>query len=400
MKLLILSFYYPPDLSAGSFRAKALVEALHALRPDDLRVEVITTMPNRYHSMVSEAPEREDHGWLTIRRIRLPDHQSGMADQTKAFAAFALRARRETAGGHWDAVLATSSRLMTAALGAHIARRSGAPLYLDIRDLFADTTSDLLARSPLRVLLPIFRVLERRTLRAAARVNLVSAGFLPLLRDVAPQHDYRLFTNGIDDEFLDMDFSRRTSASDVPLILYAGNIGEGQGLHNVLPQAARLLSGRARIRVLGDGGRRRQLDAALAAAGVSDIELLPPVPRTGLYDHYREADILFLHLNDHDAFRKVLPSKIFEYAATGKPILAGVAGYAAEFLRAEVPGAEVFDPCDADGMAAAFERLVTGRGAFDRSAFCSKYARKAIMARMAQDILELAEAHQAADLSP
>ena len=187
MKLLILSFYYPPDLSAGSFRAKALVEALHALRPDDLRVEVITTMPNRYHSMVSEAPEREDHGWLTIRRIRLPDHQSGMADQTKAFAAFALRARRETAGGHWDAVLATSSRLMTAALGAHIARRSGAPLYLDIRDLFADTTSDLLARSPLRVLLPIFRVLERRTLRAAARVNLVSAGFLPLLRDVAPQ---------------------------------------------------------------------------------------------------------------------------------------------------------------------------------------------------------------------
>ena len=48
-------------------------------------------------------------------------------------------------------------------------------------------------------------------------------------------------------------------------------------------------------------------------------------------------DVLFLHLNDYSAFRKVIPSKIFEYAATGKPIVAGVSGYAAEFLRHENP---------------------------------------------------------------
>ena len=48
MKLLLLSFYYPPDLCAGSFRASALIEALSRNRPKDLQVTVLTTQPNRY----------------------------------------------------------------------------------------------------------------------------------------------------------------------------------------------------------------------------------------------------------------------------------------------------------------------------------------------------------------
>ena len=30
MKLLVLSFYFPPDLCAGSFRCEALIDALEA----------------------------------------------------------------------------------------------------------------------------------------------------------------------------------------------------------------------------------------------------------------------------------------------------------------------------------------------------------------------------------
>ena len=59
MKLLVLSFYYPPDLCAGSFRCEALVEALGAQRPDALQVDVGTTTPNRYQSLNVAAPEFE-----------------------------------------------------------------------------------------------------------------------------------------------------------------------------------------------------------------------------------------------------------------------------------------------------------------------------------------------------
>ena len=60
---------------------------------------------------------------------------------------------------------------------------------------------------------------------------------------------------------------------------------------------------------------------------------------------------------DHDAFRKVLPSKLFEYAAMGKPIWAGVSGYSAEFISAEVSNAAVFAPCDARDAERAFAEL-------------------------------------------
>ena len=48
------------------------------------------------------------------------------------------------------------------------------------------------------------------------------------------------------------------------------------------------------------------------------------MPQHELLNYYNQANILFLHLNSIKAFEKVLPSKIFEYAASNKPILAGV----------------------------------------------------------------------------
>ena len=62
--------------------------------------------------------------------------------------------------------------------------------------------------------------------------------------------------------------------------------------------------------------------------GFNNIRLLPPIERQQLIKEYQNADVLFLHLNDYPAFEKVLPSKIFEYAALGKPILAGVTAVA------------------------------------------------------------------------
>lgn len=392
MRVLLLTFYYPPDLSAGSFRAKALVEALRRQAGNDLEIDVITTTPNRYHSHIQQAELHEQSNNLMITRLPLPSHRSGILDQSRVFLSFARRVLTETHGKQWDIVIATSSRLMTATLGAQIARRSHARLYLDIRDLFTDTMADLLSGSALRYAIPSFRVLERFTFRAADRINLVSAGFADHAKAVAPDQSFRFFTNGIDDEFLALDFSRREVRGQEPLnIVYAGNMGDGQGLHNIVPEAAQRLAGRARFRLIGAGGRRDELEIALAASKVGQVELLDPIPRASLHDQYREADILFLHLNDHDAFKKVLPSKIFEYAATGKRILAGVSGYAASFLRDEVDGCAVFEPCSADGLIEGIDRLSQMPEIINRDVFTSRFGRTSIMDRMARDVLSIAK---------
>lgn len=391
MRLLLLGSVFPPDLGAGSFRLQAFVEALepHALR--GLEVDLITTLPNRYASIKADAPDFEDRGWLRIHRIALPTHHNGMADHARAYLAYASTVCRLTKGHHWDLVFATSSRLMTAGLGAHIARRVGAPLYLDIRDLFTLNMREIIARSPRRVLLPIFRLIEKRAFRRAARLNVVSEGFVAHIRSVAPAADIRCFTNGIDEIFLSEDFTRARPRDVMPLILYAGNMGEGQGLHRIVPQVAKELEGKARLRLIGDGGKRLALEDAIAASRVGNVELLPPVARDQLIEHYREADILFLHLNDLEAFHKVLPSKIFEYGATGRPILAGVSGHAANFLSRHLQDVEVFSPLDAAGMVVAANRLIACPNTLDRTVFRESFARRSIMQRMADDVCRLME---------
>jgi len=389
LRLLLLSFYFRPDLSAGSFRASALVDSLLGILPEGSTIEVVTTAPNRYSTYTQETTEIETMGAVTIRRIALPAHRSDIIGQSRAFLRFARRANRCAANTPYDVVVATSSRLMTAALGAWIARRSRARLYLDIRDIFVDTIGDVFPKIA-RVLRPPLAALERWTMRRADRINLVSPGFRDYFLARYPDRSYAWFTNGIDDEFLTQDWHRRESAAAPQplLVVYAGNIGEGQGLHVILPPLALRLGKRAHFRVIGDGGRRELLLERLRLSGVQNVEVLPPMPRPALLNAYLSADVLFLHLNAHAAFEKVLPSKIFEYAATGKPIWAGVAGYAANFIAAEVSNAAVFEPCNVSEAIEKLDGLIVRDQ--PRPDFTARYSRKNIARAMAEDIMKLA----------
>lgn len=392
VRILVLSFYFRPDLSAGSFRATALVEAFGTMGGSSPHVDVITTAPNRYSSFVAEAPPVEDIPGVSVRRIPMPAHKSGMADQSKAFTAFARGALEAIRGKEYDLVFATSSRLMTAALGAAIARRKRAALYLDIRDIFADNLRHIAPSGTAWVMQPAFSLLERWVITQADKVNLVSPGFAPYFTSRYPEQRFSYYTNGIDGEFLRAAPTRPGAISAAtagrPLtVLYAGNVGEGQGLHCIVPALAKQMAPRIRFRIIGDGGRKGELARALAAAGVTTVELLPPVGREELLHEYRAADVLFLHLNDYEAFRAVLPSKIFEYAALGKPIWAGVSGYSAEFLRGEVVNAAVFRPCDVEEAATTFDRIIVQDA--PRPGFLAKYDRAVITRKLADDVVSV-----------
>ena len=92
-------------------------------------------------------------------------------------------------------------------------------------------------------------------------------------------------------------------------------------------------------------------------------------------------------INDYRAFERVLPSKVFEYAATGKPIWAGAAGYAAEFIGREVTNSAVFRPCDVDHAVRVFKNLALRTSV--RSTFVAKYDRAQISKALAKDLLSV-----------
>ena len=385
MKILVLSFYYEPDLCAGSFRCTALIEQLK--KHSGIELEVITTLPNRYATFSASAPQHEIKDGVEIHRVALPSHKSGMLDQIKAFTTFYRQALKLTRDKNYDLVFATSSRLFTAFLGARIASAKKLPLYLDIRDIFVDTIKDVLSAKITWLAKPIFSWIESYAFGRAKRINLVSKGFADYFFSRYPKAEYRWFTNGIDNEFLAVapQSPVPSDISEAVTVLYAGNIGEGQGLHTILPALAKRLEGKARFRVIGDGGRKSVLQQHLV--DISNVELLSPVSRNELIREYQNADILFLHLNDYPAFQKVLPSKIFEYAALGKPVWAGVAGYAADFLNEEVSNSSVFYPGNDEEAYRSFDTLELGLS--PRTEFIAKFSRQQIMAEMANDIVSV-----------
>ena len=389
LKILVLSFYYQPDLCAGSFRATALVNALREAVPAGSQIDVVTTLPNRYSSYSVEAPQTETHDGLEIHRIALSPHQSGMVDQSLAFLTFSRKALHYIKSRDYDIIYATSSRLMTAVLGAWIARRKHARLYLDIRDIFVDTIKDVLPRHVARVAKPVFSVLERWAVNRADKVNLVSGGFAEYFTVRYPRQSFSYFTNGVDDEFTVLAPRVASSVTNpMPLkVLYAGNIGEGQGLHAIIPELAKKMKGAVHFKIIGDGGRKSALLKALQDAGVDNVEIIPPMPRQQLIAAYQAADVLFLHLNNYEAFKKVLPSKLFEYAALGKPIWAGVPGFSADFVKSEISNAAVFPPCDAAAAGQVLDNLLFQDA--PRAEFVQRYDRDNINKNMVKDIISL-----------
>lgn len=387
MRILVLSFYYAPDLCAGSFRTTAFVEELKKNIDSNDKIEIITTKPNRYGSFSEDANEFEKLAEnIEINRIDLGTHKSGFVDQSKLFLKFVwevfklVRQRKK-----YDIVYATSSRLMTAFLGSLIANKQKAKLYLDIRDIFTDTLESVFSKSKLRYIIPIFRKIEKYTINSATHINLVSRGFENYFKNINNNILYSFFTNGIDDVFLEYNFIQ-DKKNEKMIITYAGNIGEGQGLEKIIPDMAKTLGEDYEIHIVGDGGRKKALMDNLS--DISNVKLFDPVNRTKLLEIYKNSDILFLHLNDYEAFKKVLPSKIFEYAMTNKFIIAGVGGYAKEFIEENISDAIVFEPCNVNDFYEKFKKVEK----FDdikRSSFVEKFKRENIMKRMAKEVYVL-----------
>ena len=388
MKILVLSFYFRPDLCAGSFRCTALMEQLSRMYPN-VEFDLVTTKPNRYATYHSDANRKEQVANISIFRIELPAHKSGMADQMRSFATYYREAMKMVANKDYDLVFATSSRLFTAFLGARIARKRKLPLYIDVRDLFVDTMSNILSPKISFFAKPILKMLERYTFGYAKRINIVSKGFESYFASRYPRTELSFFTNGIDEEFLkDRENGLESHVFSSPVkVLYTGNIGEGQCLHSILPALAKRMEGVCEFKIVGDGGRKDVLRRALEEVDAKNVTLCDPVSRKEIIELYHEADVLFMHLGDYPAFKKVLPSKLFEYATTGKPIWAGVGGVAAELLRNEVENVALFAPADVEEAIRSFNRLEMKL--CERADFVSKYARSNIMQEMAEDIMRI-----------
>ncbi len=388
-RIVYLTFYFQPDLCAGSFRNSPLAfELAQQAKYRNIIIDLYTTLPNRYSTFSADAPMYEELENLRIHRIALPAHKSGMIDQIFSFFSFYSEVLKLNKGKKADLVFASSSRLFTAYLGYIIAKKSTSLLYLDIRDIFVDTMGDVLKLKLVKkLLLPVLRYVEIKTFNYATHINLISGGFKAYFEKFN-NISTTFYSNGIDNEFLtnSSSLSNNTIKNVKKRIVYAGNLGEGQGLHKIIPESAKLLGDNFEFLIIGDGGTKNMLKSEIIRLELKNVIIQNPINRKELQEVYKNADFLFLHLNDYPAFNKVLPSKIFELATFNKPILAGVAGFSAEFISKEVPYSFVFEPCNINRLVS-FLKEYTEKTPINRAEFINKYKRSRINEEMTKSIL-------------
>lgn len=384
MQILFLSFHFDPDLGPVAIRNSLIARALSIHDTVD-KINVITTLPNRWGDIATDAPTFERDGNLTIHRVKVGKYRNGVANQALVFAAYARQVIYLTKNNSYDLVYASSSKLATGFLGAYIARNQGALYYLDIRDLFMETINEYYPSNIFKIFFPIFSWINRYSIRNADKINILSEEFSTHIKKINSLVPLSSIPHGVDSQFqlINNNYHKNEKCKE---ILYAGNVGFGQSLETIISAVSQELPTPWRITVIGSGASIEKFK--IQTRELRNVNIEKPIARNDLIKRYQRTDVLLLHLNAISAFKKTLPSKIFEYAATGKPILVGAEGYLLRFIREnKIPGVYTFTPNDASSFFHAFEKIEKHH--FDRGDFVKNWSREEKVREMVNDIVSL-----------
>lgn len=398
MNILVVCHYFAPEMGAPQAR---LLEMTSRWAEHGQDVQVLTGFPNHPTGVVHNGYRgrrlmTERIGGVDVVRTWLyATPNEGIAKKTLGHLSFMVtglvlgwrRVRRP------DVVVVSSPTFFSIFTAWVLSRRFRVPLIVEVRDLWPGIFVELGVLKN-RWIIRILEALELAAYRVSAGVVVVSEGFRTnLIERGVPAAKIQVITNGVDLERFsrhpaDPDWRERLGAGpDDPLVVYIGAHGISQGLE-VLIEAARLLGQGVKVALVGEGARKRALIAN--AQGLDHVRFLDGVPRDDVAAILCAADVLVVPLRDVPLFDSFLPSKMFEFLASGTAVVGAVRGEAADILGSA--GALVVPPGDAAALAAGIATLVSdpdgrvARGIVGRS-FVEQHYDRRVLARRYLDVL-------------
>ena len=377
-KILIVTQYYHPDITACAFRMKETADILAARGHS---VEVICAVPHRGWEESpggAASPKAIDDGKVPAHRVPIvPLAGRGKINFLAHYTSFMGLAvlEAEKLRERFDLVIASSPPLFVAVAGFLTARRRGVPFFLDIRDLWPDSAVTVgqisrdgsLYKWAKRVELTLYRASDALSCVA----NPMADEIEPYSRSGRPVIVY----NGVsesylaDDPALDAVVDQRLRPGTINVV-YVGNMGYCQD-SGVLLDAAKALQDagdrRFFFHLIGDGVEREPLRKRSSELGLSNLAIPGTVNKREAMAVMRRAGALFLQLKPDATMEKTIPSKVFDYLAAGRPILFGIEGEGRTIL--ERSGANLyFSPGSKEGLLSALKRLGDEFPLFDRKA--------------------------------
>ena len=359
LHVLLLNEYFPPDTAATANNAALAARAL----AERHYVTVLAGRPS-YDPVERHRPylfKREKQANLVIERVgSTAFSRFRMIGRLANYLSYLALSIPRALAMNPDVVLAMTDPPIEGIVGASIAQFLGRPFVYNIRDLYPDMA---LAAGilPSGFWSDIWEQSHRRALRQAARVivlgedmreRIIGKGVDPariaMIRDAVP-------FPGVPPA-VDRAIVREIRGGFRFVIVHAGNLGFYGAWHTLICAARMLESQGVGLVFIGEGAMKKQIQAV--AQNCQNIRFLPFFPASEIPAVMASGDLHVVTIR-RGLEGVVVPSKLYNILAHGRPILA-IATEKAEVTRLaqRYECGIAADPDDPTQVATAVRRLL------------------------------------------
>jgi putative colanic acid biosynthesis glycosyltransferase WcaI len=359
LQVLLLNQYFPPDTAATANSAALVAEAL----AERHYVTVLAGRPS--YDPMDRHPlyffRRQQQDKLVIERVGSTTFSRlGMKGRLANYLSYLALAVPRALSITPDVVLAMTDPPMAGIIGASIAKFLGRPFVYNVRDLYPEMA---LAGGILRpgVWTDAWEDSHRRALRQAARIIVlgedmreriidkdVDASRVTIIRDAVPFPELLPPVN--------QAVVREIRGGFRFVIVHAGNLGFSGAWHTLIHAAEMLESEGVGLVFIGEGAMKSQVEEA--AQKCRNIRFLPFRPASEIAALMAAGDLHVVTIR-RGLEGVVVPSKLYNILAYGRPILA-LATKRAEVARLvqQYECGTAVDPDDATGVCQAVQCLL------------------------------------------
>jgi glycosyltransferase involved in cell wall biosynthesis len=350
MRILIITQHFPPERGA----VRRLFEFATHFKDNGHDVTVLTAMPN-YPDGVLPAEykgkfyKREVVDGIDIRHSYvLPASNAQPKKRMVGFITFLISAFINSfrIKGKFDLILASSPPVTSAVLGHILSKIRRTKLILEIRDLQPEMGIQYGSLNKSRMT-EIIRKIMHFIYKRAWKVVCVTEGLTRWMQDNGVS-DGRLYTikSGVGNNFIYSNSNgirKKFGWEEKFLILFCGTMGCARSLEPII-ESARILSEEKQYHFVfvGDGQKEKHYRQLANKYNLSNISFTGLQPLEQIPYFLKAGDVLVDCLQDVPFAKSVLPVKMFEYMAAGKPIIFGSPAYEATRFLDQAGGALTF----------------------------------------------------------
>ncbi len=331
MKILFVTQHFPPERGA----VRRVFEFARYFVKQGHNVSVITAMPNYPDGIVPAKYQgkffyyEKMDGVNVYRSWVLPASNSQPKKRMVGFITFLVSSLLVSfkIKEKFDVVIASNPPITTPLIGWILSKIKKCKLVLEIRDLQPESSEDFgnLNKSLFtRLLKKYMHYLYKK----ADRIVSVTDGINDYLKNIGlPESKLATVKSGVSSEFIDADSNgiRQKFGWDKKfLVMYAGTLGWAHSLETFI-EAARQLHDQSDIyfTFIGAGQKKEVLEGMVRDYGLKNVEFIGVQPLETIPYFLQAGDVLVHSMKDVPVTKGSLPSKLFEYMASGKPILYG-----------------------------------------------------------------------------